>query len=106
MGHVCDLWPDGFATYVFVWAGLFRSLILHVQSGSSDWLLGNEGSLHFLELGCSWRKPAARGCSQETKVVLSLAAYVWQTPAHLEHTYLIQVHKQDMVQQWDRLASA
>jgi hypothetical protein len=47
----------------------------------------------FLELGCSWRKLAPHGGSQETKVAFSLADYVWQTLAHLDHAYLVQVHK-------------
>jgi hypothetical protein len=45
------------------------------KSGSSAWLPGNIGKLHFF----SWRKLAVHGCSQETKVTLSLAAYVWSS---------------------------
>jgi hypothetical protein len=68
------------------------------KSGSSASLPGKARSV-FLELDSSWRKPAAHGCSQETKVALCLAAYVWQTPAHLNQAYMIQVHKQNMLQQ-------
>jgi hypothetical protein len=32
-------------------------------------------------------------------VAFSPAACVWQTPAHLNQAYLVQVHKQDQLQQ-------
>ena len=69
------------------------------KSDSSTCLLGNEGRLRFLELGCRWRKPAPRGCFQETKVTFNLAVYVWQTLAHLDRAYLVQLHKQDILYQ-------
>jgi hypothetical protein len=66
-----------------------------LQPGSQE----TKASSVFLELGSSWRKSAAHGCSQETKVTLSLTVYVWQTPAHMDQAYLVQVHKQNMLQQ-------
>jgi hypothetical protein len=84
----------------FVWLDLFWSLVLRVQK----WLFSlaprkRRQALFFLELGCRWRKPAPRGCLQETKVTFNLAVYVWQTSAHLDQAYLVQLHKQDILYQ-------
>jgi hypothetical protein len=57
----------------------FCSCKMALQSGSQE----TKADSIFFELNCSWRKPVARGCSQETKVALNLAAYVWQTSVHL-----------------------
>jgi hypothetical protein len=66
-----------------------------LQPGSQETKAGSV----FLELGYRWRKPAPRGCFQETKVTFNLAVYVWQTLAHLDRAYLVQLHKQDILYQ-------
>jgi hypothetical protein len=66
-----------------------------LQPGSHETKAGSV----FLELGCRWRKPAPRGCFQETKVTFNLTVYVWQTSTHLDQAYLVQLHKQDILYQ-------